>query len=135
MKYLPRHYFTVILLPVARTDGKPLSFTMTDIADEIHEVSLQYNHAIYEISKLNIDILVFADVLSEPMNHYLAHSRLANIQIAFWGNPVTSASKYIDYFISGDIMENPYRTHMTSQNDPYVEQVVLISGQGEFKFN
>ena len=45
------------------------------------EVSLDTTHAIEAICKLNVDVLVFADVLSEPMNHFLAHSRLAKTQV------------------------------------------------------
>lgn len=33
-------------------------------------------------------------------------------QMAFWGNPITSASPHIDYFISADAMEHPYRTRI-----------------------
>ena len=36
----------------------------------------------------------------------------------------------MDYFISADIMEHPYRTRMSVQDEPYTEQVVLIEGQG-----
>lgn len=84
MKYLPRSQFYVMALPVARTDGKPLSPSIKACVDYIQDISLQHDHAINQILKLNIDILVFADILSEPINHFLAFSRLAKIQIAFW---------------------------------------------------
>lgn len=51
-------------------------------------------------------------------------------QLAFWGNPVTSASRHIDYFMSGDALEHPFRTRMTADAEPYREQVVLLDGQG-----
>lgn len=80
MKHLPRNIFTVLCLPIARTDGKPLSSSVAEAVDEIYEISLLHHHAITQISKLNIDILIFADVLSEPMNHYLAYGRLAKVR-------------------------------------------------------
>ena len=107
MKYLPRSHFEVIALSVARTDGnalpllfmiyahencnifylpffiqgKTLSPGILESADIVQEVSLDTTHALEAISKLNLDILIFADVLSEPMNHFLAHSRLAKTQV------------------------------------------------------
>ena len=49
--------------------------------------------------------------------------------MAFWGNPITSASQSIDYFVSSELLEHPYRTRMYGQDDPYTEQVVLLSGK------
>jgi predicted O-linked N-acetylglucosamine transferase (SPINDLY family) len=43
--------------------------------------------------------------------------------MAFWGNPITSGSHQIDYFISADVMEHPYRTRMPTADEPYSEQV------------
>jgi hypothetical protein len=43
--------------------------------------------------------------------------------MAFWGNPITSGSHQIDYFISADVMEHPHRTRMPVAHDPYSEQV------------
>ena len=60
----------------------------------------------------------------------MAHSRVAPLQIAFWGNPITSGSRQIDYFISADGMEHPFRTRIKLQEEPYTEQVVLLEGQG-----
>eukprot|EP01038_Epipyxis_sp_PR26KG_P006209 gene6209-8553_t len=130
MKYLPRSSFTVIGLPIARSDGKPISYRVVESVDEIHEISLIFSHAFNFISSLDLDILVFADVMSEPITHFLAHCRLAPLQLAFWGNPITSGSKYIDYFISADRMEHPFRTRMPIRDEPYTEQIVLLEGQG-----
>jgi hypothetical protein len=43
--------------------------------------------------------------------------------MAFWGNPITSGSDQIDYFISADVLEHPYRTRMPVTQEPYSEQV------------
>ncbi len=89
MRYLPRSHFEVLALPVARTDSKPLSPGVSEAADEIHEISLSYAHALQMIASLNVDVLVFADSMSEPMSHFLVHSRFAKVQVLFWGNPIT----------------------------------------------
>jgi protein O-GlcNAc transferase len=130
MRYLPRPLFEVIALSVAITDGKPLSPSITNHVDRVVQVSLVTDNAVREICALDLDILIFADTLSEPVTHFLSHSRMALLQMAFWGNPITSGSRQIDYFISADYMEHPYRTRLSDEEEPYVEQVVLLPGQG-----
>jgi Tfp pilus assembly protein PilF len=46
MRSLPRTQFEVIALPVARTDGKPLSPNIVDCSDRIVEMSLSHAHAV-----------------------------------------------------------------------------------------
>ena len=81
MKYLPRDSFEVICIPIPRSDVKPLAPSLVDGCDVIVEISYDFDHTIEKLNLLNLDILVFADTLSEPMNHFLAHSRLAKIQV------------------------------------------------------
>lgn len=35
-------------------------------------------------------MLVYADMNSEPVSHFLGYARLARVQAVFWGNPITS---------------------------------------------
>jgi tetratricopeptide (TPR) repeat protein len=81
MQYLPRDHFEVIALPVARGDGKPLSPTVRAACDAVYTVALNYEHALAMLQELRLDMLVFADTVSEPMNHFLAHARVAPIQV------------------------------------------------------
>eukprot|EP00605_Chrysophyceae_sp_TOSAG23-4_P002715 GSChrysophyteH1.ASY1.ANO1.2994.1 assembled CDS len=129
MQYLPRESFEVWALPVTRTDGKPLAHTIADAADHTVSVPLTHVVATRVLSELELDILIYADTLSEPISHFL--------QVAFWGNPITSGSRQIDYFVSSVGMEHPYRCRMRYQgqsistnDDPYTEQVVMLEGQG-----
>ena len=50
------------------------------------------------------------------------------LQMAFWGNPITSGSASIDYFVSSELLEHPFRTRMPLTDEPYTEQVVLLEG-------
>lgn len=81
MRYLPRDIFEVFALPVARTDSKPVAPSITDAADHVIEVSLKHQHALAMLDSLQLDILIFADTMSEPMSHFLAHNRMAPIQV------------------------------------------------------
>jgi Tfp pilus assembly protein PilF len=80
IKQLPRSQFYVIALPIARTDGKPLSPSVVEASDMVMECPLSHELVYELVGSLNIDILVFADTMSEPMTHFLAHARLATIQ-------------------------------------------------------
>ena len=75
------------------------------------------------LQSIDLDVLIFADTLSEPMTYFLSRYRFAPVQAAFWGNPITTGSPNVDYFVSADRMEDPFRT--TMERDVYEEQVRL----------
>ena len=58
-----------------------------------------------QISKDNLDVLIYLDIGMSPRIQILASLRLAPIQCTTWGHPVTSGLKNIDYFFSSELME------------------------------
>jgi hypothetical protein len=68
-----------------------------------------------QISALGLDVLVFGEMNSEPLNHLLGFARLAPTQVLFWGNPITSGNPSVDYFVSADGMEHPHRTRLAHE--------------------
>ena len=42
-----------------------------------------------------LDVLIYADMNSEPMSHFLGYARLARVQAVFWGNPITTGEATI----------------------------------------
>ena len=52
-----------------------------------------------------LDVLVYADIGMDPLSYFLAFSRLAPVQCAMLGHPVTSGIRNIDYFISSALFE------------------------------
>lgn len=42
-----------------------------------------------------LDVLVFADTTCEPISSFLALGRLAPVQAAFWGTPITSGGSIV----------------------------------------
>ncbi|MGZ5874103.1 MAG: tetratricopeptide repeat protein [Bradyrhizobium sp.] len=52
-------------------------------------------------------VLIFPEIGMDKVSAQLAAQRLAAVQCASWGHPVTSGFPTIDYFISSDLMEPP----------------------------
>lgn len=53
----------------------------------------------------NLDVLIFPELGMHPMIFPLAAMRLAPVQCAGWGHPVTTGHASIDYFLSSAAME------------------------------
>jgi len=73
---------------------------------------------------LALDILVFPDVGMAVHSSLLANLRLARVQCAAWGHPVTTGSGVIDYFLSCADMEP------ADAGAHYREELVLLPGLG-----
>ena len=79
---------------------------------------------INQISKDNLDVLIYLDIGMNPRIQILSSLRLAPIQCNTWGHPVTSGFKNIDYYFSSELME--------SQNSQkhYSEKLINLPGIG-----
>jgi predicted O-linked N-acetylglucosamine transferase (SPINDLY family) len=67
-------------------------------------------------------VLIFPEIGMDQVSAQLAAQRLAAVQCASWGHPVTSGFPTIDYFISSDLMEPE------SAVDHYSEQLIRLPG-------
>jgi len=59
------------------------------------------------VAEKKLDILFYPDIGMEPFTYFLAFSRLAPVQCAFYGHPITTGIRTIDYFISHADCEIP----------------------------
>jgi CRISPR-associated protein Csy1 len=71
-----------------------------------------------------LDVLIYPEVGMDPTVMALSSLRLAPIQCAAWGHPVTTGQRCIDYFFSSSDME-PEDAHAH-----YTERLVLLPGLG-----
>ena len=79
---------------------------------------------INKIVKDDLDILIYLDIGMNPKIQILSSLRLAPIQCNTWWHPVTSGFKYIDYFLSSELMEN----HNSQRH--YTEKLINLPGLG-----
>lgn len=57
------------------------------------------------IRREGIDVLIYPEVGMHPVTARLAARRLAPVQCASWGHPVTTGLPTMDYFLSSELME------------------------------
>ncbi|MDL2267924.1 tetratricopeptide repeat protein [Desulfovibrio sp. OttesenSCG-928-G15] len=78
-----------------------------DLAGRATLVSLPVNldAAKSVVRELDLDLLVYTDLGMDPLTWCLAFSRLAKVQCALYGHPVTTGLAHIDYFLSPAVME------------------------------
>jgi len=76
------------------------------------------------IAHNNFNMAIFTDIGLNIESLILANTRVAPLQIAMYGHPVSTASKYIDYFVVGEGSENELTGHH------YTEKTIKIKGPG-----
>jgi predicted O-linked N-acetylglucosamine transferase (SPINDLY family) len=77
-----------------------------------------------EIAEAQPDVLFYPEVGMDPSSCTLAALRLAPLQIAGWGHPVTTGLPTIDWFVSAELLEGP------GAEQHYREKLVRLPGTG-----
>ena len=77
-----------------------------------------------EIATAQPDVLFYPEVGMDPASGALAALRLAPLQIAGWGHPVTTGLPSVDVFLSGELLEGE------GAEKHYRERLVRLPGTG-----
>jgi predicted O-linked N-acetylglucosamine transferase (SPINDLY family) len=77
-----------------------------------------------EIVQAQPDVIFYPELGMDPNTGTLAALRLAPLQIAGWGHPVTTGLPSIDWFLSAERLESP------QAEQHYREKLVLLPGTG-----
>ena len=76
------------------------------------------------IAEAGPDIILYPEVGMDPVTAALASRRLAPLQGASWGHPITTGLPSIDFFLSGEALES------ADADDHYRERLVRLPGTG-----
>jgi len=71
-----------------------------------------------------LDVLIYPEIGMDPLTVKLASMRLAPVQAAAWGHPITSGLPTMDYFLSADALEP------AEAQAHYTERLVRLPGLG-----
>jgi protein O-GlcNAc transferase len=77
-----------------------------------------------EIARDRPDVMFYPEVGMDPATCALAALRLAPLQVAGWGHPVTTGLPSIDLFVSGELLEG------TGAERHYREKLIRLPGTG-----
>ena len=111
-----------VIVYTAASTSDQLTARLGRSASKVVQLPRRLEAAQQMIADDELDILYFCDIGMEPFTYFLSFARLAPIQCAGWGHPVTTGISTIDYFVSSRMMEP------TSADDDYSENLVQIDG-------
>ena len=116
---LDRKRFTVSVFGWPK-GADEIGMEIAGAADKAIELPATLEGARAAIAGEKLDILYYADIGMEPFTYFLGFARLAPVQCAFWGHPMTTGLPNIDYFISSEDLE------IAEGDDHYTEKLVRL---------
>lgn len=120
---LSRDRFEVTLLSLGNADDD-LARRLRGTADRFMILPEHPTAARRTVAELGLDVLYYPEIGMDPLTYTLAFNRLAPVQCATWGHPVTSGLPAIDYFLSSVDLETD------ASEDHYTEKLVRLPRLG-----
>lgn len=125
VRELSRERFDVTVIATNRS-ADAMTEAFRAAADHHVVLPRQARVAQERIKELKLDILLFADIGMDSLTQSLCYSRMAPIQAATWGHPVTSGSPMIDHFLSTALAEPD------GASDHYTERLESLPNLGVY---
>ncbi len=100
------------------------SHALKHVAHRFSHVQAGVQSTIAEILDVDLDVMIFPDVGMDCQQQVFAAWRLARVQVALYGHPITTGLPQIDVFFSAAALEPEH-----AQND-YSERLVLLPELG-----
>lgn len=121
IRNLDRSKFDVCVIHTAGSKYDHARSVMDSLADTALELPVDHTAALNQLTNLKLDVLFYPDIGMSSTSYYLAHARIAPIQVVTWGHPDTTGINTLDYFVSAKHLET------TVSLVDYSESVVLLS--------
>lgn len=116
-------HYTVFRFP-GPTDK--VSHEIEASADDVVMLSPRIVQAQQQVSARKLDLLFYTDIGMDPWTYFLAFSRLAPVQCATVGHPITTGIPNVDYFLSCDRLEAP------EADEHYSERLIRLTHMPHF---
>jgi predicted O-linked N-acetylglucosamine transferase (SPINDLY family) len=94
------------------------------VAARVHRAPASLTEWVQSIDSSRLDALMYPEIGMDAMTLRLAALRLAPLQLATWGHPITTGLPTMDAFLSADAMEP------ADAQEQYVEKLVRLPGLG-----
>lgn len=109
-------------------DNREDQFTEQLRAAAEHFVYLptDWQAAAQALASAELDLLIYPDLGMDSFTYLLALQRLAPIQLALPGHPVTTGMRSIDYYLSSQLIEAP------EAQQYYTEKLILLPGLPDY---
>jgi protein O-GlcNAc transferase len=122
---LDRTRFEVFLYSMGRQEDEETQFARShcDVWRDTHTVK-DFDGWLEAIRTDRPDVIFYPEIGMNTMTLRLACRRLAPLQIASWGHPITTGLPTIDRFFSGELLEAP------DADTHYREKLVRLPGTG-----
>lgn len=105
VRHLDRRRFEVVVIHAPGSRSDSVRGYIDEMADAVVLLPDDLAKAQQAVAELRLDILHYPDIGMSPFTYLLAYARLAPVQTASWGHPVTTGLDSIDYFLSFDWAE------------------------------
>jgi uncharacterized protein (TIGR03032 family) len=125
VQHLDRAQFEVVVVSAGGSDD-PIAQAFEQAADTFVRVPRDPAVARKLVAEQDLDLLLFCDVGMDALTYTLAFSRMAPVQCATWGHPVTTGSPTIDYFLSSELLET------ADADTHYTERLVRLPSLGTY---
>lgn len=102
----------------------PITEKFKEYSDFFRHIPHNLPAACEQILGDKLHILVYPEIGMDPPTMQMAGLRLAPVQCAAWGHPVTTGLPTIDYFLSSELMEGE------NPQEHYSEKLILLPNIG-----
>ena len=123
IQHLDRERFEIFLYHTGATDNEETSWAATQVARFIQGPK-PVKQWLADIIETQPEAILYPEVGMDANTLRLAAQRLAPLQMASWGHPVTTGLPTIDWFISGELLEGP------AGQQHYREKLITLPGTG-----